>query len=601
MWAGRDASERMISYYSYLFTFPSRWTMVAAIVTISTAGCALAFSLTWGVASAVRGIFYGLLGLAVPLIASDALATALFRDDVFLTPRRFTILSYASSTVYVGAILLSSLASAMTGSYDLIARGVMFGVAVNASLRYLAINVFSTRANVRNLAATFIQPVLCFASGVILIFPARRTPVLGAIGAAVAVGGVQLLLSVMSRSESGHPGLKFIPLFRAFVLAWAEELSGPLEEQITRVGEVRDLCVDTLIYRETSDGCMAALITPYIHPGPFRNVGGSGLPNILTVHFGEKLGCEVLVSHGISTHELDLTRSEEAVKVAEAVSSNLRVEGGLDLASPVVRVENNGAQASCQMFGDIALLTLTLSPKSFDDLPEELGARIMEGASEMGVTAIVVDAHNSIRQRDDLDDFDVDNLFQAAVEAMRSTKRMPMYTFFVGAARLVPGEWGLDDGMGPCGVASLAVCLENGQTCAYVIVDGNNMRSGLRERIIDALKSQGVDEAEVLTSDTHVVNAIGATSRGYHPIGERIDEEMFIGYVVEVVEAALSDLKKCSVSHTRTIVPGLTVLGEAGLGLLNNVLESGFGLFKRTALAVMPTSLLLTAAVIFLL
>ncbi len=601
MWAGRNASERITSYYSYLFTFPSRGAMVAAIVTISTAGCALAFVLTWGASFVVRGLLYGLLGLTAPLLVSDAFAAALFQDDAFLTPRRFNILSYASSIVYVGVILLSSLSSAVIGRADLLARGVMFGIAVNASLRYLAIQVFSTRGFGRNLGAAFMQPVLCFAAGVVFSFPTLRILVLGAIGAAVTVGGVQLLLLVMGRSQGVPRGLRLIPLFQAFVMAWAEELNGPLEEQITQVGEVRDLCVDSLIFGDESGGCRAALITPYIHPGPFRNVGGSGLPNVLTVRLGEKLGCEVLVPHGISTHKRDLTRSVEAVRVAEVVASNLRVVGGLDRASPVVRVERHGANASCQMFGDVALVTLTLSPKSFDDLPEELGDRIMEAASAMSVIAVVVDSHNSILQMDNLEDSDVDDLFQAAVEAMRSTKEASRYTFSVGAARVVPGEWGLDEGIGPDGVAVLVVRLENDKTCVYVVVDGNNMRSGLRERIIDALRSRGVDEVEVLTSDTHLVNAIGATSRGYYPIGERIDDEKFIGYVVEAAEAAISRLGRCSASHTRTAVPGLTVLGEAGLELIDNVLDSAFDLFKRTALAVTPASLLLAAAVVFLL
>lgn len=602
MWTGRDASERITDYYSYLFTFPSRGTMVAAITAISAAGCALGFALAWGPASAPRGLLYGLLGLTAPLLASDAIASALFRDEVFLTPRRFTILSYASSIVYVGVILLSSSAAAFTGRGDIFVRGVMFTISVNAFLRYLTIAVFSIRGRGRNLVAALLQPALCFTASVIFFTIHRLyVPALAGVGVAIMVGGVELLLWVMGRWEDAHRGLRLIPLFRAFILAWAEELNGPLEDQITRVGEVRDLSVDTLIYSDASGGCRAALVVPYIHPGPFRNVGGSVLPKVLSERLSERFGCEVLVSHGISTHETDLTRSGEAERVAEAVASNLRVVGDIALASPVVWVERGGAQAACQMFGGVALITLTLSPKSYDDLPEELGERIMEAAAAMGVIAVVVDAHNSIQQENMLNDSDVDNLYHTAVEAIKGAKEAPRYAFSIGAARVVPREWGLDDGMGPCGVAALAVRLENGQSCVYVVLDGNNMRSGLRERIIAALKSRGVDSAEVLTSDTHLVNAIGATTRGYYPIGERTDEQKLIGYVVDAVEGALSNLEVCRASFTRTVVPGLTVLGEAGLNLLSNVLESAFGLFKRTAAVVVPVSMALAAAVIFLL
>lgn len=602
MWASRDASERITDYYSYLFTFPSRGAMIAVITAISAAGCGLAFALAWGPASALRGLLYGLLGLTAPLLASDALASALFRDEAFLTPRRFTIISYASSIVYVAVILVSSSAAAFTGLGDILARGVLFAVTVNALLRYLAIAVFSTKGRERNLAVTLLQPALCFAASV-LLFPISglRLPAIGALGVAITVGGVRLLLWVMGRWEDTHRGLRLIPLFRAFILAWAEELNEPLEDQITRVGEVRDLSVDALIYSDSAGDCRAALVVPYIHPGPFRNVGGSILPKVLSERLSERLGCEVLVPHGISTHESDLTRSGDAERVAEAVSSSLRVVGDIALASPVVWVKRGGAQVACQMFGDIALITLTLSPKSYDDLPVELGERITEAAAAMGVTATVVDAHNSIQQENMLSDSDVDNLYHTAVEAIKDAKEAPRHAFSIGAARVVPREWGLDDGMGPCGVAALAVSLENGQSCVYVVVDGNNMRSGLRERIIAALRPLDVDSAEVLTSDTHLVNAIGATTRGYYPIGERIDEQKLIEYVVDAVEGALSNLGACRASFTRTVVPDLTVLGEAGLNLLSNVLESAFGLFKRTATVVVPVSMALAAAVIFLL
>ena len=130
--------------------------------------------------------------------------------------------------------------------------------------------------------------------------------------------------------------------------------------------------------------------------------------------------------------------------------------------------------------------------------------------------------------------------------------------------------------MGPNGVAALVVKIENCQKGVYVILDGNNMISGLREKIINELKSLGFDETMVLTSDTHLVNAIGATTRGYYPIGEKIGEDMILGYVVDAVEAATTKLENCRSTHIRTWVKGLTVLGEVGLHLLSDVLETAF-------------------------
>jgi putative membrane protein len=155
--------------------------------------------------------------------------------------------------------------------------------------------------------------------------------------------------------------------------------------------------------------------------------------------------------------------------------------------------------------------------------------------------------------------------------------------------------------MGPNGVAALVVQIKNCQKGVYVVLDGNNMRSGLREKIINELKSLGFDETMVLTSDTHLVNAIGATTRGYYPIGEKMDENMIIEYVVEAVEAASTNLECCYATHVHTLVKGITVLGVAGLNLLSDLLETAFHIFKNSVLAVSITSLMLSAAVIFLL
>ncbi len=214
---------------------------------------------------------------------------------------------------------------------------------------------------------------------------------------------------------------------------------------------------------------------------------------------------------------------------------------------------------------------------------------------------MVVDAHNSLLQGDELDDEDVDNLFEATMEAVRGAMRLPQGEFHIGADRVIPEDWTLDDGMGPCGIACITVRLEDGARYGYLVADSNNMASGLRERIISALMGSGLEDGEALTSDTHLVNAIGATTRGYYPLGERTDEGRLLEYVERVVEGATAREERCTASHFRIRVRGLTVLGGRGLRLLSFILEQGFGLFKRTALMVIPASVLIAGAVVFLL
>jgi putative membrane protein len=70
-----------------------------------------------------------------------------------------------------------------------------------------------------------------------------------------------------------------------------------------------------------------------------------------------------------------------------------------------------------------------------------------------------------------------------------------------------------------------------------VLVDGNNMEPWLRDRTVDALAEAGLDEAEVMTTDTHVVNTVEADNQ----VGGAIDHGEFIETVLGVVEEARAD------------------------------------------------------------
>ena len=73
------------------------------------------------------------------------------------------------------------------------------------------------------------------------------------------------------------------------------------------------------------------------------------------------------------------------------------------------------------------------------------------------------------------------------------------------------------------------------ETTAYVLVDGNNMEPGLREAIVGRLDS--VDTAEVMTSDTHVVNTLESTNQ----VGDAIPHNELVAHIETLVERALAD------------------------------------------------------------
>lgn len=583
-WAGRRASDRILRYYRYLFTFPSMEFMLLVIALAPTLSIAASLYMLYGPGSLLHALSTALLGVVAPSLASDLLGMLLLRSDPLLTPRRLTIVSYSSSLFYP-LLLLIALLSIPTGRPDLPVRILLFLVALSSSLRVLVL-LSLPPSPLRGIPSILLQPI---ASLLIIhrILHLGCLPLLYAfISTAIPMIAVALVVLIVSRG-----GRRALPLLRAFALAWAEGIGEPLEEEMDRIGETATLHIDVLYFLEDHQP-KAALVTPYIHPGPFREIGSSVLPRLVSEAFQRRYGCLALISHGVSTHDRDLTRRVEVERAVETLVSHPPPTEHTEAITPPVRVVHHGASAICQLFGDAALIILTLSPKSFDDLPDELRERLEEEASKRGLKAIVVDAHNSLKERNEVTDEDLENLYAAAVEAMDRALKAERRSFLFGVYRITPREWSLEDGIGPCGISTLILRLEDGATYAYIVLDGNNLKAGLRERILAAVRELDIVEGEVMTSDTHLVNALGLTPRGYYAIGEQIEEALLIEYIIEACREALAEMKPGRVAHSKATLREMRILGVRGLETFADILEHSFSLFKKASIALISPSLL---------
>jgi len=119
------------------------------------------------------------------------------------------------------------------------------------------------------------------------------------------------------------------------------------------------------------------------------------------------------------------------------------------------------------------------------------------------------------------------------------------------------------------------------------------MVSGLREKILLTLKSMGISEGEVFTTDTHAVNAVILSKRGYHPIGEAIDHEKLIGYIKRATLVAVSDLEGAKAGARSITVPNVKVIGEKKLETLCLLTDRTLQKAKKTVIPIFATASLL--------
>jgi len=548
--------DRLVEKYSeLLFTLPSRARLLAYLIMASlAAGLCLGLPFSAGDLLRSLAVFWALalwpLSLSLASILAWAVDVLLLRGDPMLDSRRclglelFSLAAIGSLSA-IGGVLSYLLGSSPSLALRLTAVGASLAISARSLVLVAASLVNWSRGAVCALAQPAIWLVAAYATASSCgYYPDPLTAALPAIALAVgALSAAGFLLSIRSVGMKHLSSSPFRAL-RGFSACWLADLAGPLEDFLNSIGAELDVEARVLLFEDAmSASPIGALVVPGVHPGPFRRVGSSALPSMVQEALEARLGCPVAVPHGLSGHDLNLTSRAECEKLLSAIISALEhLRGPYREASPITRSSRQGAKASCQLLGRVALLALTAAPEPMEDLPPELGRVIEERARGLGLeAAVIMDAHNSIDGPPDRSGL-VERFSAVALDALEKAAHAPRRPFKAGMARVVPSDFSLEDGMGPGGITVLALEVP-GQKVAYVVIDGNNMVQGLRERLLAELRHLGFQDGEVMTTDTHIVNALLLIERGYHPVGEVMDWDVLARHVREAALQALKAMK----------------------------------------------------------
>jgi putative membrane protein len=485
------------------------------------------------------------------------------KADPIYNLRRCSALSLFSCLIWFGAISLGGIVSAFFNNPNIWVKFFFLGLFGALILRLLVFSTTSFADYERMLASSLLQPILCF---IPILF---MGPVIGyelgthfiiffLLSISIAMVTVFLFKYLLDGVGKRALGIPSSSLFKAFFANWTEDLNAPLESFFEKLGNEQNIKVSLLTFR-SNKRIKAVIVVPALHPGPFKNLGSSLLPYMIQTALEKKLQCVVSVPHGLVGHELDLSSQLQNQKVVEGVLSLISSSLSDSEATPFIRTRKDVAKASCQIFGNCAFLTLTVAPETMEDLPQELDSFIISEAEKQGLSALVIDAHNSIQGPFNVNDAAV-SLRKSAVASLRRALSHERLSFEVGASTVVPEDFTVKDGMGPGGIGVIVIKVGD-QKAAYVTIDGNNMMSGLREKILLELGKIGIDEGEVFTTDTHMVCGIVLNERGYHPVGEAMNQSRLINYIKQAVMKALDSLEPAEASWRTETIPNVKVIG----------------------------------------
>ncbi len=547
----------------FIFRAPSWYASLTFALAMAAVTGLAAFESTFPLEDAWQGVFF----VGIPTVVAAVVTPAVDRRlGGQLTHNRASLLALFCEVVVIVMLVGAGVVALVTGLGQEFALDVLLiGLASIFGLRLLVIMAVSRHsllvaaipAGIQTGAAAALLAIYSGTTAAILENPTlmrllsrpeRAPPELSsfAIGDFVLLAGICLLyagavwlfLAVIDRPWQSSLDVSALDFIRGFIGHIAEG-NRELEDFFEELGEEALVPVTVLSVRRPGGEEKARFVLPMIHPGPMGEIGGGNLPQRVAVD-AEGLA---FPPHATAGHDFNLVTEREMDPILSAAESAYRSIDYDDRASHSVRVREGEATLTGQAFGDDALAVATFSPNFADDVEYAVGLSAASEARSGDIDDVMlVDAHNC---NDGLEGEDLGHVVPGSERS---------FDMIYGAGHLGDRlaeadrgalrcgvawdetDWEPRDGIGPLGVR-VAVFEVDGERTAYVLVDGNNMEPGLRERIVDAVG--GVDRLEVMTSDTHVVNTVEAENQ----VGAALPEDELTALIDSLVDRAVDDLE----------------------------------------------------------
>jgi len=523
-------------------------------------------------------IFLGTLGFTIPAIVAF-LCTKPYIDvsGKQMTWNRSGLLALAC-TIFSVIITLSS----MVFSVSLLPLFFAISLGFISGIRLMVLVAISDYRVAHMLPPALFQAAAAIILGT-LIFPSPFFT-LAIVLVIVFVLIFILILWLIERPLQRAFNIRVLSFLNAFIAHLTDGSKG-MEDFFREIGEEVYVPQVSLFFRKNGKNSIIFTV-PNVHPGPMGDIGGGNIPRCLQEAF-EGI---VMVPHGCATHDFNLVSEKEIQKIVDAMQGPMNDLTFHPTASRSERIQSGSVSLLVQRFGDALLMVSTRSPLRTEDLDFNIGMTIMAEGHRVSQDILFVDAHNCCTK--DMTPVHpataiAREYMNASKEAFRRYSGMESHLLRIGVAHMaVP--YTREEGFGDQGLQVLTVSAGD-QTTAYVLFDGNNIQEGVREVIRDSF-SGIVDELEVMTTDSHVVNTIS----GNNPVGLRIPVESLVPLVEKALKEALADMAEAEVAGSTVECEKIVIFGSQRIAQLAGAVNAMLSLIGPVSIALLLLAFLLS-------
>ncbi|MEM4348764.1 MAG: DUF2070 family protein [Candidatus Anstonellaceae archaeon] len=288
-----------------------------------------------------------------------------------------------------------------------------------------------------------------------------------------------------------------------------------LEEVFEEIGEEAETFVWVGEFRGKQNRTF--FVVPYIHFGPFGNLGGSELTCMIANSLPGN--SNVFVFHGTVTHDFNPVSSKEAQKVIFACKKaieKIKLEPA-KFAYSECRV--GSTKASAYLINDSAFITYSRAPYTTEDINFGIGLAAVQIAKSKYKSVAVVDEHNA--ETGDISSVEVGNPIGFEIlDATSAIFQRPhkKSSFFFGSATAIARF----ENIGKNGI-KLALFKTSEKLYAVLLIDANGIVPEFRSQLVDLLCALGKEKGlqcvgEVMTTDTHQINTVQGV---LNPVGTK--------------------------------------------------------------------------------
>ncbi|MFH1785082.1 MAG: DUF2070 family protein [Candidatus Micrarchaeota archaeon] len=351
----------------------------------------------------------------------------------------------------------------------------------------------------------------------------------------VLLGAIVIFFFIINAPMKKNLGLSSTDAASYLFSAWLYH-NKDMENAFDQVGEDAKTLLSLSGFKRKNDTIF--FVTPYVHYGPFGNLGGSEFSHLIADAMDKKYKSTSFIFHGTVTHDLNPVATTEIKKILDVVDESIKSAIYKDAKVSISLGKEAECKAQALRINNSAIVGLSRAPEVTEDINLGLGMALMFEAEKHVDRAMIIDQHNA--ETGDITSFEPGSpIAFGYIHAIKDaiSKKPKFKKLNVGVAtRSIDSN--------TIGKAGIKVAIFSSiPEYVIVLIDSNGVTPGFRDQIESSILELGKKHKRnftvgVFTTDTHQTNMV----RGV--LNPAKDQETTLELICEACIVAMNDMQE---------------------------------------------------------